>query len=87
MPNQEEKASHKATLCNVMRDNPKLKQEDQIFEQVEFMYGNSTPSYAYKKPKFYDAYARELIQQFLALSEQQQAVARKDYRQCFDHLD
>lgn len=86
-PNQEEKASHIATLCNVMRDNPTLKNDPEIFEQFEFMYGNSTPSYAYKRPKFYDEYAHELIQKFLVLSEAQQVQAKQSYQQCFNWLD
>jgi hypothetical protein len=85
-PNEDEKAVHVATLCNVIKNNPDLSTKDEIFQQVKFSYGNSTPSYAYKKPKFYERYTHHVIQNYLSSSLEDQKNYKNDYVLCFKNL-
>ncbi len=81
-PNQDQKAVHQATLCNVIRQHKTIFAADELFELVEFTYGNSTPSYAYHKPKFYQKYTHNIIARYLTLKPAQQAQAQADYQRC-----
>jgi len=81
-PNQDEKAIHQATLCNIIRQNKTLSTAEELFKQVEFTYGNSTPSYAYHKPKFYQKYTHNIIKHYLTLKPEQQTQAQTDYQRC-----
>ncbi|RZJ22700.1 MAG: hypothetical protein EON51_05965 [Acinetobacter sp.] len=86
-PNKDEKAFHQATLCNVIRHNPAVFTANELFEQVKFTYGNSTPSYAYHKPKFYQNYTQHMIDDYLKLTPEQQTRAKADYQTCRDLLN
>jgi len=86
-PNAELRAKHQATLCNVVRLSPELNTKAELLQRLNFIYDNSTPTYAYYHPKFYRIYSQYLIQQFLDLSSEQQHIARQDFEQCRQMID
>lgn len=85
-PNAELRASHQATLCNVLRFKPELSEKNEILEQMQFSYKNSTPSYAYHHPKFYQGYSKHLVKQFLNLNHANQVQAKNNYETCRELL-
>jgi ABC-type spermidine/putrescine transport system permease subunit I len=82
IPNTELQARHQATLCNVLKNDSTLKNYQQLFEQIQFSYHNSTPSYAYHPTPFYKYYAQHLAYKFTQLDATQQQQARQSYETC-----
>jgi hypothetical protein len=83
-PNKDEKASHKATFCNVLLQDPSLKSSTAIYKKVKYTFGNSTPSYAYHKPKFYKKYTKDLIKHYKHLNPEDKQRATKNHDSCFE---
>lgn len=81
-PSAELRGKHQATLCNVVRLSPKLNTQAELLQRMHFIYDNSTPSYAYHHPKFYNAYSKRLINQFLAVDKDQKQNIRADFEAC-----
>lgn len=81
-PNAELRGKHQATLCNVVRLSPELNTQAELLQRMHFIYDNSTPSYAYHHPKFYTAYSKYLINQFLELNTDQKQDLRDNFEAC-----
>lgn len=80
-PNAEEKASHVATLCNVIKQESST-DKTILLNQMQFVYRNRTPSYALHPAKFHDHYATQIIHQYLLLTATQRNQARHQFEQC-----
>ncbi|MFW1754651.1 hypothetical protein [Acinetobacter wanghuae] len=81
-PNAELRGKHQATLCNVVRLSPELNTQTELLQRMHFIYDNSTPTYAYHHPKFYEFYSKYLIDQFVVLDEKQKQQLRDDFEAC-----
>ena len=81
-PNQEQKIHHQAFLCSTLQREKSNQDPVALLNTLQFLFNNSTPTYAYKKPKFYRKYAQSLIQNYLKLPIEKQLIAQKDSEQC-----
>ena len=87
MPNAEEQKHHRAIFCNVINQPEITFTADALLNKFQFYFGNSTPSYAYKKVKFYEHYGKEVVQNYLQLTPQQQTFVKHNFEQCIDLLE
>lgn len=81
-PNSAQKATHIATVCNVIKQNHDFSNEAELLKQVQFTFGNSTPSYALHPQKFYSAYAGKIAGQYFRLSAAEKTQAQHNFEKC-----
>ncbi|MDQ9008549.1 hypothetical protein RFI36_01300 [Acinetobacter gerneri] len=81
-PNSQDQRKHQAIFCNVIRQPNTVLQSDVLSESFAFYFNNSTPMYAYHKPKFYQNYAHKLVERYLKESPQNQLKAQQSFDQC-----
>ena len=85
-PSAEQQAIHAATVCNTIIKSTEDFDKKSLLEQTRFNFENSTPSYAYNKPKFYEAYAAQMIDHYFTLDQQEQLKLKQEYQYCFNQL-
>nr|WP_174507249.1 hypothetical protein [Acinetobacter sp. Marseille-Q1620] len=85
-PDSAEKKQHNAIFCNVIRKENAVLNEQDLLYSFQFYFNNSTPMYAYHKPKFYEKYGQHIIQNYSKLSPQQQNRAKSDFDICLSML-
>lgn len=85
MPSPKEQERHLLVLCESIQANPSPSQ-DQLYQEMYNVHLESTPGYAYKKPKFYSRYAKFIIQHYFQLSSSEQHDAQQHLPTCINLL-